>query len=352
MKRSFKAVIAILMAVLMIFQSPVRALADETAPDYISEVRIGMGKDAESYLTGEGFTILKDENGKAVDLNQDAGGGWGSGGDVKVLLGYKTTKEQSEAITDLAVMNMNGGYDVQEYEALMQQRMDSQIIPLVQKLQTTIDEYRANLQSSDPANKQRAEYIRTALNKFTDDDCDGAGLGDLLLNETKFEMGDAAYDKLSEAEKKQHCDITTLFLQADGQLMLMIYDLLTRAADTAEDSWMDRFSAMTYDDLIDSYDMTPTDAKKQAAKDFEDDAKILLQNWDKFRTILVGADDAGEQIGEKIDQIETVDANGLSTDSSTEEQVEVFTDLINNQADLLEALDMASAITVQYVCPM
>ena len=346
MKRTLRTAIALVMAMLMVFQTPAQVLADETGPDYISEVRIGMGKDAESYLTGEGFTILKDENGKPVDLNKDAGGGWGSEGDVKVLMGYKTTKDRSEAITDLAVMNMEGGYDVQEYEALIQQRMDSQIIPLVQKLQATIDEYRANLQSSDPANRQRAEYIRTALNKFTDDDCGGAGLGDLLLNPTKFEMGDAAYDKLTEDEKKQHCDITTLFLQADGQVMLLIYDLLTRAADTSEDSWMDRFSGMSYDDLIDSYGMSPTDAKKQAAKDFEDDARILLQSWGALREQLIGANDAAEKIEKMEVTAYEPKLEGLNENSDPEAVVEAVTDLLEAQEQQTEMIELAASVTV------
>lgn len=152
MRRYFRFALSVFMAVLMTVQTPARVLADETGSDYISEVRVGMGSDAEKYLTSEGFTVLKDENGEPVDLNQDAGGGWGSKGDRKVLLGYKTTKKQAEAITDLAVMNMKGGYDVQEYEALIEERMDSQVIPFIEGFLTTINEYRENLKSDDPQN--------------------------------------------------------------------------------------------------------------------------------------------------------------------------------------------------------
>ena len=136
----FKAAAAAVLALALLIQMPARAYAqtqNADTKDYISEVKIAMGGDAEKAL--EGYTILSDENGKAVDLNKDAGGGWGSQGDKRVILGYKTTKEQSEAITDLAVMNMKGGYDVQEYEALIKQRMDSQVIPLIQKLQAAKD---------------------------------------------------------------------------------------------------------------------------------------------------------------------------------------------------------------------
>ncbi len=53
---------------------------------------------------------------------------------------------------------------------------------------------------------------------------------------------------------------------AEGQNMLSIYALLTRAADTSDDGWIDRFVGMTYDDLLDTYDMAPIDAQKKAAR--------------------------------------------------------------------------------------
>ena len=190
-----------LLAAELLAQAPVRTYAkNAVGPDYISEVKIAMGGDAEDAL--EGYTILKGEGGKVVDLNKDAGGDWGSRGDRRVILGYKTTKEQSEAITDLAVMNMKGGYDVKEYEALIQRRMDAQVIPMIRRFLATINEYRENMVSDDDVNRERAQYMHDALNKFTDDDCGGAGLGDLLLNPTKFEMGDAAYNALTEDQKK------------------------------------------------------------------------------------------------------------------------------------------------------
>ena len=37
---------------------------------------------------------------------------------------------------------------------------------------------------------------------------------------------------------------------------------------------------------------------KQAAKDFEDDAKIILQSWEAFRTMLLGADDDAQTLSD------------------------------------------------------
>ena len=371
MKKILKTALVLVLALVLAVQTPLQALAAEAeGPDYISEVKVFMGGSAEKDLAAEGYTAVKDADGKVVDLNQGAGGGWGSQGDKKVIMGYKTTKLQSEAITDLAVMNMEGGYDVQEYDALMKQYMGGQISPFIDSFLVAINEYRENLGSDDDVNRQRAEYIRAALNKFTDDDCAGAGLGDLLVNETVYEMAKPQFDQLPdkdkeeigisgmnaqvrdalpEAEKNQHCDILTLFAQADGQLMLMIYDLITRGADTNEDSWMERFSSTSYEDLLDSYDMPEEDAKQQMARDFEDDAKLLLANWDKFRTLLIGADDDAETLnGMDAPDYAAVEAKveALNDGSSAEEYVDALAEVVAAQAKQMDFIECAANVTV------
>ena len=142
MKRLSRSVLAVFLAVLMGLLSTVRVFAAGTeSPDYVGEVKIFFG-DA-SAAEKEGFTLLKDGN-NPVDLNQNAGGGLASKGEKAVYLGYKTTANRSEAITDLALMNMKGGYKTKDYEALMQQQMTSQIIPFVQSFIYAIEEYREN----------------------------------------------------------------------------------------------------------------------------------------------------------------------------------------------------------------
>ena len=294
-KRSICAFVAAALSAVMIMLPPMQVMAAETEPvtatEYISEVRIGVGKtmeEAEKSL--EGYTILKNGDNNA-DLNEKAGGGMGSQGERVVLLGYKTTTDKSEAVTDLALMNMKGGYSVSDYEALMEKQMKEQIIPFVENFQAAIDEYRENYNSDIEANKQRAKYIHDILDKFIDDDT-GKGLGELLLNETKFEMGDAAYNKLSDAEKKNHADILTILAQSNGKATLMMENLLTRAADTEEDTWLDRFAGTTYQDIIDSSDMLPTEAKDEIAKLYDDDTKKIIGLWDEFSEDLNGYDEA------------------------------------------------------------
>lgn len=155
-----------------------------------------------------------------------------------------------------------------------------------------------------PENKARAEYVHDALNQLTDDDCDNAGLGDLLLNETKYEMGDDAYNALSDAEKKQHADILTIVTQASGKATLVFENLITRASDTNEDTWIDRFTKTSYNDLLDLYpDMLPEDAKKELAKDFDDDAKKILEMWDPLKQQL----DNYDKNKAKLDELTNTD---------------------------------------------
>ena len=328
MKRLLTIIIALLLTVLTAATLPVQVFADSTSEKYISEIRVGMGKkasEAESSLSG--YEILRDDDGKPVDLNKNAGGGTGSKGQKVVYLGYKKTSEKSEAITDLAVMNMKGGYKTDDYDALMNTYMKSQIIPFVDSFLAAIREYRENYNSSNPANKKRAEYICNALNSMTDDDCGGAGLGDLLLNETKYEMGDAAYNALSASEKKKHADIVTIVAQANGRATLMMENLLLKAADSNDTTWTERLSDNTYEDLLDETGLSYSKAKREVAKIYDDDAARLLEMWDAFKAQLDGYDNAIA----KLEELKNVDLSeekaiveNFDFTNATDEQIEAY----------------------------
>ncbi|MBO4893669.1 MAG: hypothetical protein J5562_01985 [Clostridia bacterium] len=299
MKHLSIILIALVLALTTAGTLPAQVFAD-ALPEYISEVKIYEG----SYSTAkaEGFTILCGEDGKPVDLNQGSGSNnVGAKGDKAVYLGYKTTTDREDAITDLALMNMKGGYSVEEYDALMADQMKSQIVPLVDGFLAAINEYRENYNSDNEANRQRAMYIHDILDKMKDDDCGGAGLGELLLNKTVYEMAKPKCDALSAkdketislydvniqvrdslpaGEKNKHADILTIIAQSNGKATLMIENLITRAADTGEDNWLDRFSGITYTDLAGLLDMLPTDAEAELARNYDSDAKKLLNMWD------------------------------------------------------------------------
>jgi hypothetical protein len=310
MKHLSRAIIAVFMAVLIGTLLPVQVFAD--THDYISEVKIFAGD--YSFAEAEGYTLLKDGS-NPVDLNQDAGGSIGSKGEKSVYLGYKTTKNKNDAITDLALMNMKGGYRTNDYESLMNSQMNAQIIPFVDSFLSAIKEYRENYNSKKALNKKRAKFVHDALNKLTDDDCGGAGLGDLLLNQTKYEMGNEAYNALSDEQKKEHADILTIIAQSNGNATLIMENLITRASDTNDDLWLDRFAEITYDDLVDATGETPTDAAKTLAKLYDDNANEILDMWADFQEHLDNYDNAvailddaeGKDLSDEVEAVEELD---------------------------------------------
>ena len=375
MKRFSIILMAILLAVLLVALHPVQVLA-ETLPDYISEVKIFYGDP--SAATAEGYTLLKDVN-NPVDLNQNAGGGLGSKGEKAVYLGYKTTKNRDLAITDLALMNMKGGYRTKDYELLMQQQMSAQIVPFVQSFLDAIEEYRENYYSDNESNQQRAQFVHDALNKLTDDDCGGAGLGDLFLTETIYEMAKPVFDALSteekaktslyavnlqvknalpEAEKNQHADLLTILAQANGNATLIMENLITRASDTNDSLWLERFATITYDNLIDATGESLTDARKTIAKLYDDRANEILDMWEDFRehlenyenAVAILEEAAKKDLSDKVATVENLDFDTTDESKVTEAaeasaEIQYYTEtLANASADVfckeyLETID-------------
>ena len=223
MKGMMKRIIAVCMTFVILSVTPLneaapgivsqtdtsKAAESKDGGKYISEIRIGMGStpdQAKKELEEGGYTILKDDTGNYADLNVDAGSKSllkEGPTDKIVYLGYKTTSDPEQAITDIAAINMgvddsSRPYSVDDYNVLMEKAMESQIKPFVDRFIATLEEYRENYKKpKDTLNHIRADHMRQMLNRLTDDDT-GKPVGDLLLNKTKYEMGDTAYNALSD----------------------------------------------------------------------------------------------------------------------------------------------------------
>ena len=310
--------LSLLLVLLTAVLIPTQVFAD-SLPEYVSEVKVFLGSTDGS----EGYTILSDKNGNPVDLNQNAGGGWGSKGEKAVYLGYKTTSDEKDAVTDLALMNMKGGYSVAEYDAMFDEYIKSQVVTLVQKYIPMLREYRANMNSDNEYNRAKATYVHDALNKFIDDDT-GKALGDLFLSATKEELGEA-YNALSDEQKKEHADLTTIISQSNGQATLLMQALLVRACDTNADTFTERVSAVNYDSLAENTNLIPTDARKLLAKIYDDDAQLILESWEELKgklnnydgyvSTVENYDDAACQ--KAIDAFEKLDDNASDKEIET-----------------------------------
>ena len=121
------ALTAVFMSALMAVTPCTRILAaaENNKPLYIKELLLveeseGSTSKLDS-VTRSGFIAVKDPDGKNLDVNQNANSDDSfAKDDMSVYICYKTTTDRSEAITDIALMNMKGGYDVHDYDLLME----------------------------------------------------------------------------------------------------------------------------------------------------------------------------------------------------------------------------------------
>ena len=309
---------------------------------YIKEIRIGMGEtedEAKKELEEEGYTILKDDAGNYADLNEGAGSKSvfkKGANDKKVYLGYKTTSEPGDAITDIAVMNEgtegNRPYSTEDYNVIIDKTMNSKIRPFVDRFIATLEEYRENYKMpGDTLNHIRADHMRKLMNKLTDDDT-GKQLGDLLLNETKYEMGDAAYNALSDEEKKEHADILTILMQANGKATLVMETLLSKATDTSSDTWIDRLTSTSYESLEERIQeenpgiRSKSDLNAALDRKYQDTARILLEKWDEFNEEVISYEETANEIENTAADIESMlkETENIDLKTATKEEARKF----------------------------
>ncbi len=360
MKKILMAITSAILCMTMLIGAPAQLVASaaDGGKKYISEVKVGMGEtsdEASKELKSGGYTILTDDKGNYADLNKDAGtsSAMKKGPNQKIVyLGYKTTNDVNDAVTDLAVMNMNGGYSYQEYEKLMDDHMNTEIKPFVKRFIATLTEYRENLNKpKDSINYKRADYYRTLLNKLTDDDTKGKPLGDLLVNKTKFEMGDAAYNALSDSEKNNHCDILTLLMQGNGEAVQLLETLLTKASDSKNNTWLDRFVKTDLDAMKekleeDNPSFTPSEINSALDKKYNDDAKRILDKWNAFTDVLANYDEALDKADEVVEDVEDIGDTEISKNSTDEEVIDAASNAYEAEANMVKGSIAAEDIVV------
>ncbi len=258
MKKRLMRFLAGIVCAITAVHEPLQAYAAGTATKYISDIQIYVGSsyaEGEKVLHGKGYEIVP------TDVNSTLG--------PNVYIGYKTTKNASEAITDIAFMNMKGDYSFSEYEKLLEENRET-VNRNIENLIPAIEEYRANYQKKT----QNALYAYTLMNKVIVDDTE-QGMGDFLL---ECELKDGKRDLLRD-----------VVMKGNSQLMIAVEQALAMASDDANDTWLDRFSKLTYDDIEDRYTsiyLTASKAEKVMNADYENDARTLLDAWDALYDLL------------------------------------------------------------------
>ena len=271
--RFFKIFVSVLLALIMMI-TPIMAAPRRTK--YVSEVMLAYGDtkdDAIEWLREAGFTDYVD-----ADLNKNSESMYDKG--RVVLLGYKTTYNANEAITDLALMNMEGGYSYTSYTQLLEKKK-LEIADFVKDFSNALQEYRQNY----AAGNKRAIAAFHLLNEFIDDDT-GKQIGDLFLNPLLEELEPAKLSALTDEQRKNHADFTTIMLQGNAMAVSSIEAIIAMATDTSADTWLDRLSKLGPEGLLDKYveeGFSTKEALKEITLDYSDTADILLDKWDDLQ---------------------------------------------------------------------
>ena len=237
--KHLKTIVSLVLALVVAFVVPLQSMA--AGGKYVSEVYVAYGKNAEEAkktLQDKGFTPVEG------NLNEN--------GNTYVMMGYKTTDNIRDSITDIAVMNMDGNFSTTEYKEVLRQRK-MQVAELLNELMETVREYRANLR----AGKAKATVVHDLLNNITDDDS-GMGLGDLFNSET-FQDKVGVDASVTAVNTKKLPDLLTILMQGNVAFIKEVESLLAVAADTNENTWLDRFAQTEYDDLLDALETSRPD---------------------------------------------------------------------------------------------
>ncbi|MBQ6335701.1 MAG: hypothetical protein IJI50_00560 [Ruminococcus sp.] len=292
--------VSCLLALVIMFTSSVvaaNAAVETNSGKYVKDVFIAYGEkkeDADKWLKEHNWESIADLNdgktSEALGYNK-----------AVAVLGIQRTDDPSEAITDMAIMNMTGGYSFDDYENLVAKKK-ADITEFINTFIPAMEEYRKNYNGEgSEGGKKRAQAAHDLLNKFYDGDPNGEDavndtgkpIGDLLLTKTKAEIGDDAYNALSADEKSNTADLQQIILESSGPAVLMIQQSLALATDTAETSWLDRLSGLSGDGLVEhiaeyapevaGQDLAPSAAMTVLSSHFEDYAKNLAKDWSKVR---------------------------------------------------------------------
>ena len=338
LNKLFSAIISLVLAVTICVTTCTSAFAATFGgKKYVKEMIISYGNTAD-----EAKKWLTDNDYEVVDNNLNDGANDWISTERAVYLGYKITDNADEAITDMKLMNMNGGYSTQDYQMLLDEQK-SNIKQFFSDFKVAIEEYRTNYASK----QERAVAAHDMLNLLYDDDTK-QNLGDLLLNKVREEYTDEQYEALSDDKKSKVADMTTIIMQGNSNAVLAMEQLLAMAADDSDTPWVNRYQeAKTYDGMVEELvakdNLTVNQAVKQLAAEYDEDAKIIAANFESYKEYLSTYTDLGISItnfdGDEIEAYEKANEDfDRTTWFAAGTQYEVIKELKNNGVSLYDLI--------------
>lgn len=209
----FKRIICVVLVIAMLCGLTLTSFAQANANEkqYVKDIQLIYAKsksEARSYVPN-GYTLLE------YDLNE------GTDEDYQVYIAYLTTANPDEAITDIKMMNMNGGFVLSDYEDQLTDVKEN-VKELANDVKSAVEMFAVNYEKGTYGAK--AAY--RALSAFTVDEADDQNLADYFLygNPT-----DVFYVKL--------------ILNAHQNVLSSILSALAMAVQgEAGDTWLDRLA--------------------------------------------------------------------------------------------------------------
>ena len=257
---------------------------------YVADVYFAYGsteEEAVDWLKKNGWEPIKGSNdfnaGKASFYDKN----------MAIAMGIKRTDKADEAITDMAVVNMKGGYSLPDYENLLKQKK-TQIDEFVNGFIPVLKEYRANYNGEGSSyGKKCAELAHDMLNQFYD----GGTSEEYPKNDTGLELGDLLLMETRQEGNPAGGDLQQIILEGNSSVVLLMEQMLTFAADTGKETWVKRLEGLSGDQLIENLEDYVPEAKGQNVsasvamqylnERFGDTAKIFQDQWNDIHEDMV-----------------------------------------------------------------
>jgi hypothetical protein len=215
MRKFYKKIISFILVLSMLFCMSVSTFAAGEAEEYISELRLIYAEDYDEALEILSEGEFRDY--KLLDENLNA-----NSDEIGVWLAYKTTTDIDDAITDLAVMQMNGGYNIGNYQEMIKESFEEYLKMgenYLKAIEYFAEAYDAGDFMADAAFRQLNLYNVVSLGIPNDKipDFEGERLGDIF------------YDGIDEEE------LATMFMQGNSYALKNIRSLLAMGVSYNED---------------------------------------------------------------------------------------------------------------------
>lgn len=251
------ASICLLLALALLFTDVGNALAVTVENDskYISEVQVFSGSslsEAIKSCEAAGYVAVKN------NINRTSEGDSTDNGIY--VVGYKTTTNPDEAITDISLLQMNGGYQYCTYSDVAE-RAAEKLGNIPTEISDAINELADNYSEGSPA----AVAAVKILNSYHIDELNGMKLGDYMVS------GSCTADFVKKLLTRANTSVVTAFCNA----------LVPGVADYGEDNWASRVSVSSVQaELAEGDNDNKLDSQyKVLAKELTDSLQSFAQSY-------------------------------------------------------------------------